>query len=86
MTLFYGTDDEWAAWTPEGFYAASPDGERYVGCHINRGADRAVDYVRVEQVGKLFYRPDLVAKKIRGGFDNEIRDELARIGSIDECA
>jgi WD40 repeat protein len=83
MTLFYGSDGEWVAWTEEGFYAASPGGEKYVGYHLNRGADRAADYVRVEQVGKLFYRPDLVAKKIQGGFEDEIRAELARIGDID---
>ena len=84
MTLFYGTDAEWVAWTEEGFYAASPGGEKYVGYHLNRGEDRAADYVRVDQVGKLFYRPDLVTKKIQGGFDDEIRAELARIGNINQ--
>ena len=85
MTLFYGSDNEWVAWTQEGFYAASPQGEQYIGYHINRGHDQSADYVRVDQIGKLFYRPDLVAKKIIGGADNEneIAEQLARIGSID---
>lgn len=84
LTIFQGTDNEWVAWTPEGFYAASPGGEGYVGYHINRGEKRAADYVSVAQVGRLFYRPDLVAKKVAGGFDKKILAELKRIGSIDE--
>jgi hypothetical protein len=84
MTLFYGTDDEWVAWTEEGFFDASPNGARYVGYHINRGEDRAADYVGVDQMYDLFYRPDLVAKRIKGGFEKEIKAELARIGNIDE--
>ncbi len=84
MTLFYGIDDEWVAWTPEGFFASSENGARYVGYHINRGIDKSADYVKVDQVYGLFYRPDLVAKKIQGGFEDEIATELARIGNIDE--
>jgi WD40 repeat protein len=84
LTIFQGTDNEWVAWTRDGFYAASPGGEGYVGYHINRGEEKAADYVSVAQVGDLFYRPDLVAKRIQGGFEQEIQAELARIGSIDE--
>jgi len=82
MTLFYGSDDEWVAWTPEGFYAASENGEQYIGYHINNGEARAADYVRVDQVGDIFYRPDLVAKKVSGGFEEDIQLEVARLGDI----
>jgi len=82
MTLFYGSDDEWVAWTPEGFYAASENGEKYIGYHINNGEARAADYVRVDQVGDIFYRPDLVAKKVSGGFEEDIQLEVARLGDI----
>ncbi|HLC15964.1 MAG TPA: WD40 repeat domain-containing protein, partial [Thermodesulfovibrionia bacterium] len=60
MTLFYGDDGEWVAWTSEGFFTASGDGAKYIGYHINRGVDRQADYITVEQVYDLFYRPDLV--------------------------
>jgi WD40 repeat protein len=82
MSLFYGTDGEWVAWTEEGFYSASADGEKYIGYHINNGEAHAADYVSVEQVGRIFYRPDLVAKKIKGGFETEIKAEVARLGDI----
>ncbi|MEW6620891.1 MAG: caspase family protein, partial [bacterium] len=84
MTLFYGTDRQWVAWSPDGFFTSSKGGARYVGYHINRGQDRESDYVSVEQVYDLFYRPDLVAKRIQGGYDRQIRAELDRIGSIDK--
>lgn len=84
LTVFQGTDGEWVAWTPDGFYTASPGGARYVGYHINRGEDAAADYVGLDQIGDLFYRPDLVAKRVEGGFDAEIEAELKRIGSIDK--
>ncbi|MDM8554485.1 caspase family protein [Desulfococcaceae bacterium HSG7] len=83
LTIFHSTDNEWVAWTPEGFYTSSENGGRFVGYHINRGEDKAADYVRVEQIGKLFYRPDLVAKKLQGD-EQEIRKELVRIGDIDQ--
>ena len=72
LTIFHGTDNEWVAWTPEGFFDASPNGAKYIGYHINRGEDKAADYVKVDQVYDLFYRPDLVAKKLEGGHEKEI--------------
>ena len=44
LTIFHGTDNEWVAWTPEGFFDASPNGAKYIGYHINRGEDKAADY------------------------------------------
>ena len=40
LTIFQGTDKEWVAWTPEGYYTASLNGDKYVGWHINRGTGR----------------------------------------------
>ncbi|MDO9311110.1 MAG: caspase family protein [Nitrosomonas sp.] len=84
LTIFHGNDGEWVAWTEDGFYTASAKGDAYVGYHINRGADKAADYVSLDQIGQHFYRPDLVAKTLQGGFEREIEQELARIGSIDQ--
>lgn len=67
LSLFMGTDHEWVAWTPEGFFAASKDGGKYIGYHLNRGPDRAADFVEVDRLYELFYRPDLVLQKLYGG-------------------
>jgi WD40 repeat protein len=84
MTLFYGTDQEWVAWTPEGFFASSTSGAKYVGYHLNRGEDQPADYVSVDQLYALFYRPDLVSQKIKGDPDHKVEAALDRIGNIDQ--
>jgi len=84
MSLFYGTDQEWVAWIPEGFFAASNNGAKYVGYHLNRGKDKPADYISVDQLYSLFYRPDLVNKKIMGDPNHDIASALKRIGNIDQ--
>jgi WD40 repeat protein len=64
VTLFRGDDGEWAMWTPQGYYAASPNGEALVGWNLNRGMDKEAQWVTVEQLRRVFYRPDVVAKAI----------------------
>lgn len=79
LTIFQGTDKEWVAWTPEGFFDCSPGGVKYIGYHINRGEEKAADYIRVDQIYDQFYRPDLVVMKLEGGHDNEIYAELSKV-------
>lgn len=67
LSLFYGTDNEWVAWTPEGFYDASPKGDQYVGWRVNRGADKAADFYTVSQFRRYLYRPDIVRDTLAMG-------------------
>lgn len=64
LSLFYGDDLAWVAWTPEGYYAASAVGDDLIGWHINRGFDRAAEYRLSFQVRERFYRPDLVRQAL----------------------
>ena len=64
VTLFHGNDGEWVMWTPQGYYTASPDGEKIVGWQINRGLQEAADYVNANQLRSHFYRPDIVDQAI----------------------
>ena len=68
VSIFAGTDSEWVGWTPRGYYAASPGGDRYIGWHVNNGVDRQADYYPVHHFQRQFYRPDVVAKAL------ELRD------------
>ena len=52
-------------WTPQGYYTGSPGADKIVGWQINRGADKAADYVTAEQLRKHLNRPDIVAKAIQ---------------------
>ena len=64
-SLFYGREGEWVMWTPQGYYASSPLGDALVGWHINRGADRAADFVTARQLRQHFFRPDIVDAAVR---------------------
>jgi WD40 repeat protein len=65
LTVFAGSDSEWVAWTPEGYYTSSVGGDRYVGWHVNRGADQAAKYFSVAQFRKEFYKPEAVYERLR---------------------
>ena len=65
LTLFHGNNGEWIAWTPSGHYTASPNGDKMVGWQINRGADKAADYIKADQLRHHLYRPDVINAAIR---------------------
>jgi len=69
LTIFQGTDNEWVAWTPEGYYTASLNGDKYVGWHINRGDNRSALYYPASRFAKQFYSPKIVAKYLETGGD-----------------
>ncbi|MCP4109772.1 MAG: WD40 repeat domain-containing protein, partial [Desulfobacteraceae bacterium] len=84
FSLFVSNDNQWVVWTPEGFFNASEYGTKYIGFHINRGEENAAEYISADQLYDQYYRPDLVAKRIQGGHEDEIQAELSRIGNIDD--
>ena len=69
LTIFQGTDNEWVAWTPEGYYTASLNGDKYIGWHINRGENRSALYYPTSRFSKQFYSPKIVAKYLETGGD-----------------
>jgi WD40 repeat protein len=67
LSLFFGSGRSWIAWTPEGYYADSPDGDRYVGWQVDNGPGKLSSYFPVEQFRKAFYRPDLIKSLLAQG-------------------
>jgi WD40 repeat protein len=59
-SLFHALDGEWIIWTPQGYYASSPNGDQYIGWHINQGPRENARFVTAGQIKKHFYRPDIV--------------------------
>ena len=51
----------WVAWTPQGYYMASPGGEDLFGWHINRGVAAKADFFPGSRFRANFYRPDVIA-------------------------
>src|SRR5262249_25471778 len=61
LALFVHTEDQrWVAWTPSGYYMASPGGEDLIGWHVNRGWDQQADFFPVSRFRDRFNRPDIV--------------------------
>lgn len=50
----------WVAWTPSGYYMASPGGEDLIGWHLNRGWSQAADFFPASRFRDRFNRPDIV--------------------------
>ena len=66
LTVF-PTGDDWLAWTPEGYYAASPGGERFMRWHVDKGLDQLGTVYPAEQFREKFYRPDVIKRILETG-------------------
>ena len=66
-TLFIARDREWVCWTPQGYYAASAGGEKYIGWQLNQGLDQAAIFYPLSVFRKRFYAPDLVRRTVALG-------------------
>jgi hypothetical protein len=61
LALFVNRDTKaWVAWTPSGYYTASPGGEDLIGWHVNRGWAQAADFFPASRFRDRFNRPDIV--------------------------
>lgn len=61
LALFvHAKDQRWVAWTPKGYYTASPGADDLIGWHINRGWEQAADFFPATRFRNEFSRPDIV--------------------------
>jgi WD40 repeat protein len=61
LALFvHAKDRRWVAWTPKGYYVASPGAETLIGWHVNRGWNETADFYSVDRFRDQFNRPDIV--------------------------
>jgi hypothetical protein len=66
LSLFFAGDD-WIAWTPEGYYAASPGGEKLMGWQVNQGKAQLARFLPAAAFRKSLYRPDVIARVLSAG-------------------
>lgn len=63
MALFIAPDRRrWIAFTPQGYFDASPGGEDLIGWQVNNADDRAPDFYSVGQFRDRYYRPDVIQR------------------------
>ncbi len=77
LTIFHAADNEWVAWTPEGYFTGSENAGRMVGYQLNRGMDQTPEFVSSEQLEAVFFKPNVVADKIAGHSIAEFPDITA---------
>jgi WD40 repeat protein len=53
---------EWIAWTPKGYYMASPGGDHLIGWHVNRHWDQSADFFALAHFRDTYDRPDIVSR------------------------
>ncbi len=58
---------EWIAWAPEGYYAASPGGEKLMGWQSNNGLDKLATFSPSADFHKTYYRPDVIKRLLQAG-------------------
>ena len=82
LALFVHVPDKrWIAWTPKGYYAASPGGEDLIGWHVNgRTWDEPVDFFPAALFREKYYRPDIVKLILKA------KDEAKAIAEANENA
>jgi hypothetical protein len=64
---FLNAGDDWLAWTPEGYYNCSPNGERLIAWKVDGETPGSYRIVSPDQFHKTFYRPDLFRHLFREG-------------------
>ena len=66
LSFFFASND-WIAWTPEGYYAASPGGERLMGWQVSNGPEQAGRFLPASRFHKSLYRPDVIKLLLETG-------------------
>jgi WD40 repeat protein len=73
ISLMATRDGEWLAITPEGFFAASPNGAKLL------SVVRGFEVLSIEQFYQVLYRPDLVREKLAGDLNDKVREAAAKL-------
>lgn len=76
---FAQLNGEWVCWTPEGYYAASPGGEKMFGWAVNNGPNTLVSFYPAEKFAKQFRRPDVIKLAIEKG---SVKEALAILNAV----
>jgi DNA-binding beta-propeller fold protein YncE len=85
LALFvHARDQRWVLVTPEGFYQASAGADALIGYQLNQGADRECEFVDSAQLAGVFFRPDLITRRLAGD-EAAITQALQSIGDVRQC-
>ncbi len=58
---------EWVVWTPQGYYAATPGGEKLIGWAVTTDPNQASTFHPAQRFRARLYRPDVIRKVLETG-------------------
>jgi WD40 repeat protein len=64
LSIFFA-GREWIAWTPEGYYCASPNGERLMGWLVESGQYKLGKFLSASQFRQSLYQPEIIRNLFR---------------------
>ena len=68
LLSLYTNDQDWIAWTPDGYYACSLNGERLIGWQVsNQPGKPAPSFFSAEKYKKSLYQPDIIRTLLEKG-------------------
>lgn len=87
LISMFMVEREWIAWTPQGYYAASPYGERLMGWQINHGLERTASFHPAARFHQSLYNPELIRlifqeKNFEKALDLARKNNPAPLGAI----
>jgi hypothetical protein len=65
LNIFVSKNNEYIVWSKSGYFTSSVGGDKYVGYHINSGANKEARYVGSEKFFDTLYRPDIISAIIK---------------------
>jgi WD40 repeat protein len=86
LNLFISKDDEYIVWSKSGYFTSSVGGDKYVGYHINQGADKEARYVGSDKYFDTYYRPDIIANILKTGSEKKAiayANQTKRVKTVD---
>jgi len=85
LLYFAAVKGEWALWTPEGYYMASPGGERFFGWAVQNGPNKLVDFHPAGAFAKTFRRPDVIQLALElGSVEAALKELRTRPTDVEE--
>src|SRR5690606_28990205 len=67
VSLAVTADQEWAYWTPYGYYDASFNGHKIFGWQFNQGLDRSPEFFLASELREQMERPRILENVLRAG-------------------
>ena len=60
FNIFVSKENDYIIWSKSGYFTSSVGGDKYVGYHINQGANKEARYVGSDKYFDTLYRPDII--------------------------